>query len=51
MGKTKKLVVSAILLAWILVLGMTQLGLIPVGPVRATTLHIPALIAAILFDK
>lgn len=51
MGKTKRLVISAILLAWILVLGMTQLGLIPVGPVRATTLHIPALIAAILFDK
>lgn len=50
MGKTKKLVISAILLAWIIVLGVTQLGLIPVGPVRATTLHIPALIGSILFD-
>ena len=48
MKNTKKLVVSAILLAWILVLGMTQLGFIPFGPIRATTLHIPVIIGAIL---
>nr|WP_075574721.1 ECF transporter S component [Ezakiella massiliensis] len=49
MNNTKKLVVSAILLAWILVLGMTQLGFIPFGPIRATTLHIPVIIGAILY--
>lgn len=51
MSKTKRLVVSAILIAWIIVLGMTQLGFIPVGPIKATTLHIPVLIAAIIFDR
>lgn len=51
MKNTKKLVVSAILVSWIIVLGMTQLGFIPVGPIKATTLHIPVLIAAIIFDK
>lgn len=51
MKNTKKLVVSAILVSWIIVLGMTQLGFIPVGPIKATTLHIPVLIAAIIFDR
>ena len=50
MKNTKKLVVSAILVSWILVLGMTQLGFIPIGPIKATTLHIPVLIAAIIYD-
>ncbi|MDO5716944.1 MAG: ECF transporter S component [Tissierellia bacterium] len=51
MNKTKKLVVSAVLISSMLVLGMTRLGFIPVGPVYATTLHIPVLIAAICFGR
>lgn len=50
MKHTKKLVVSAVLIAVMMVLGMTRLGFIPVGAVNATTLHIPVLIAALLFD-
>lgn len=51
MDRTKKMVVSGILLAWMLVLGMTQLGFIPFGPIRATTLHIPVIIGAVLFGR
>ncbi len=45
--KTRKLVLSAILSGIIIVLGVTQIGFIPIGPIRATILHIPVIIGAI----
>lgn len=52
--KTKKttsvrqLVIVAMLGAITVVLGMTPLGFIPIGPLSATTMHIPVIIGAIL---
>ena len=46
--KTRKLVISAMLGAITIVLGLTPLGFIPLGVMNATTLHIPVIIAAIL---
>ena len=52
MKKTKldnrKLVIASILGAITVVLGMTPLGLIPLGVINATTMHIPVIIAAIV---
>ncbi|MCK5811927.1 MAG: ECF transporter S component [Clostridiales bacterium] len=45
--KTRKMVLSAILSGIIIVLGVTQIGFIPIGPIRATILHIPVIIGAI----
>lgn len=44
----KKLAVIGMLGAISVVLGMTPLGFIPIGPTRATTMHIPVIIGAIL---
>ncbi len=44
----RKMVIIGVLGGITAVLGMTPLGLIPVGPTRATTLHIPVIIAAIM---
>ncbi|MBN2851137.1 MAG: ECF transporter S component [Clostridia bacterium] len=46
-SRTQKMVLSAILSAITVVLGITQIGFIPVGPIRATILHIPVIIGAI----
>lgn len=44
----RKLTVIGVLGAISVVLGMTPLGFIPVGPTRATIMHIPVIIGAIL---
>ena len=46
--KTRKLVVCGMLSAVSVVLGMTPLGIIPIGPLGVTTMHLPAIIGAIL---
>lgn len=45
--RTYKLVLSAMLGAIVIVLGVTPLGFIPLGPMKLTILHIPVIIAAI----
>ena len=45
---TRTLVQTALLLALITVLSLTPLGYIPIGAIRATTIHIPVIIGAIL---
>jgi len=45
--KTQKMTLAAILSAITVVLGITQIGFIPVGPIRATILHIPVIIGGI----
>lgn len=44
----RKMVIVGVLGAISVVLGMTPLGFIPVGPTRATIMHIPVIIGAIL---
>ena len=44
----RKLAIIGMLGAISAVLGMTPLGFIPIGPTRATTMHIPVIIAAIM---
>lgn len=46
-NKNRKLVIASMLGAITIVLGMTPLGLIPLGFINATTMHIPVIIAAI----
>ena len=46
-SKTYKLVLSAMLGAIVIVLGVTPLGFIPFGPMKLTILHIPVIIGAI----
>jgi len=43
-----KIVLTGLLTALCAVLGLTPLGMIPVGPLVATLLHIPVIIAALL---
>lgn len=45
---TRKMVKVALYGAITIVLGLTQLGFIPIGPLYATTMHIPVIIASIL---
>ena len=45
---TRKLVVSAMLSAVSLILGLTPLGIIPLPVANLTTMHIPAILAGIL---
>ena len=44
----RKLTIIGVLGAISTVLGMTPLGFIPVGPTRATIMHIPVIIGAIM---
>ena len=44
----RKLAIIGVLGAISAVLGMTPLGFIPVGPTRATIMHIPVIIGAIM---
>lgn len=46
-SRTYKLVLSAMLGAIVVVLGVTPLGFIPFGPMKLTILHIPVIIGAI----
>lgn len=46
-SKTYKLVLSAMLGAIVIVLGVTPFGFIPFGPMKLTILHIPVIIGAI----
>lgn len=50
-AKTKQLVLLALFSAIEIVLMVTPLGYIPIGPVRATTLHIPVILAGILLGR
>jgi uncharacterized membrane protein len=45
--RTYKLVLTAMLGAIVVVLGVTPLGFIPLGPMKLTVLHIPVIIGAI----
>lgn len=47
-NKTKRMVLVAFFIAIEIVLAMTPLGYIPVGPIRATTIHIPVIIASLV---
>ncbi len=47
--QTYRLVILALFTAIELVLAMTPLGYIPIGSIRATTLHIPVILAGVLF--
>ncbi|CAH1850823.1 ECF transporter S component [Convivina intestini] len=44
----QSMVVTAIFAAIIILLSFTPLGLVPVGPINATTIHIPVIIGGIL---
>lgn len=46
--KTMEMTQTALLMAIIIVLALTPLGFVPIGPIRATTIHIPVIIGAIL---
>lgn len=46
--KTIKMVQVSILSSIIILLALTPLGFIPIGPIRATTIHIPVIIGGIL---
>lgn len=45
---TRDIVIIGILGAITVALGMTPLGFVPIGPLNATTMHIPVLIAAFI---
>ena len=45
---TRKMVVTAMLAAITIVLGTTPLGFIPIGPTKATIMHVPVIIGAII---
>lgn len=48
---TRELSIMGLLIGIMIVLTSTPLGFIPVGPIFATTIHIPVLIAAILLGR
>ncbi len=48
MKKTKKLVLFAMFVAIIGILFITPLGMIPLGAINATTMHIPVIVGAII---
>lgn len=48
MKRTQKLTYLSMLFALEVVLLLTPLGYIPLGPIRATTLHIPVILAGVL---
>ena len=49
--KTQYMSFMALFLAIQVILVVTPLGYLPIGPISATTMHIPVIIAAILFGK
>lgn len=46
--KTKQMAIIGILSAVIIMLGLTPVGFIPIGPTRATTMHIPVILGGIV---
>lgn len=44
----RTITITAILSAISIVLGLTPLGMIPIGPINATTMHIPVIVGAII---
>ncbi|MFV0557676.1 MAG: ECF transporter S component [Enterococcus sp.] len=50
-NKTKSLVYTAILLAIMLMLYMTPLGFLQIGPFAITTMHIPVIVGSILLGS
>jgi uncharacterized membrane protein len=49
--KTRRLVLTAFFVAAQLVLMLTPIGYIPIGPVRATTMHIPVILGGMLLGS
>lgn len=47
-GSTRKMVVTGMLAAVSILLGSTPLGFIPIGPTKATIMHLPVIIGAIM---
>lgn len=47
-NKTYKMAILALFIAIEIVLVFTPLGIIPIGPIQITTMHIPVILAAIL---
>ncbi|KAF1295669.1 ECF transporter S component [Enterococcus sp. JM4C] len=48
MKNTKQFTLTAMFLAIMILLAVTPLGFIPIGPINATTMHIPVIIASII---
>lgn len=48
MKNTKNFTMTAMFLAILILLAVTPLGFIPIGPINATTMHIPVIIASIV---
>lgn len=48
MKNTKNFTLTALFLAILILLAVTPLGFIPIGPINATTMHIPVIIASIV---
>ena len=48
MENTKNFTLTAMFLAILILLAVTPLGFIPIGPINATTMHIPVIIASIV---
>lgn len=48
MKNIKQFTLTAMFLAILLLLAFTPLGFIPIGPINATTMHIPVIIASII---
>ena len=48
MKNTKNFTLTAMFLAILILLAVTPLGFIPIGPINATTMHIPVIIASIV---
>ncbi|VUX08791.1 ECF transporter S component [Enterococcus avium] len=46
----KSFTLTAMFLAIMIILAVTPLGFIPIGPINATTMHIPVIIASIVLD-
>ena len=46
--KTRKIAVAGIMGALCIVMALTPIGYIPIGPTKATIIHIPVIVAAIL---
>lgn len=44
----KSFTLTAMFLAIMIILAVTPLGFIPIGPINATTMHIPVIIASIV---
>jgi len=50
-SKTYDLVILAMFICIELTLMLTPLGYIPIGPIRATTMHIPVIVAGLILGK